>query len=313
MTYLLRRLIATIPVAFFVAVFAFILVHLAPGDASAFLIHPDSPPAVREQLRANLGLDQPLPVQFTLWLGNVVKGDFGTSFITGQPVLEMFWRRFPPSAYLLIASLIVALILAIPIGVLSAIKQNSLIDKFATVFVLIGLAMPNFWFGLLLVLLFSVNLGWLPTQGFVRPEESLIGSIRHLVLPAIALGYSGAALIARMTRSSMLEVLRQDYIRTARSKGVRLNTINYKHALSNAFNPILTVIGLTLVSLISGNIVVEMVFNFPGIGRLIIDAVLRRDYPVLQGTLLIIALFTIVINLIVDLLYVVIDPRIRYD
>ena len=311
--YVIRRVVATIPVALIVGIVAFFLVHLTPGDPAQFFLDPDAPPEEVERVRERLGLDQPIHVQFISWFGGVLQGDLGTSLHHRRPVFEMFARAFPASAYLTVTALFLAIVIAIPLGILSAIKQNTWIDRFATTFVLIGMAMPNFWFGILLILLFSVTLGWLPVQGFVRPTEDFVASLRHLILPSIALGYSGAALIARMTRSSMLEVLRQDYVRTARSKGIRENTINYKHALANAFNPILTVLGLTVVALISGNLVVELVFNYPGVGRLVIDSVFRRDYPVIQGSLLLIAAITIIVNLMVDLLYAVTDPRIRYD
>jgi len=253
-------------------------------------------------------------VQFVSWFGGVLQGDLGRSFHQDRPVIDMFARAFPPTIYLTITSLLLAVILAVPIGILSAIKQDSLLDRFATVFVLIGVATPNFWLGLLLIQWFAVQLGWLPAQGFMRPEDGgLAASLRTLILPSIALGYSGAALIARMTRSGMLEVLRQDYVRTARAKGIAENRVNYVHALRNAFNPILTVIGLAVTSLISGSLVVELVFNFPGVGRLVVDSVFRRDYPVIQGSLLLIAGITIFVNLVVDMLYAVTDPRIRYD
>ena len=311
-TFIVRRILVTIPVVLLVGVAAFLLVHLTPGDPADFFLDPDSPAEEVERIRERLGLDRPIPVQFVSWFGGVIRGDLGQSFHERRPVIDMFARSFPPTLYLTLTSLVLAVVLTLPIGILSAIKQDSLLDRFATVFVLIGVATPNFWLGLLLIQLFAVNLGWLPAQGFVRPEAGLWPSLKSLILPSIALGYSGAALIARMTRSGMLEVLRQDYVRTARAKGIAERRVNYVHALRNAFNPILTVIGLAVVSLISGSLVVELVFNFPGIGRLVVDSVFRRDYPVIQGALLLIAGITILVNLVVDLLYAVTDPRIRY-
>ncbi len=313
LTFIIRRLIVTIPVVLMVGIAAFLLVHLTPGDPAEFFLDPDAPVEEVDRIRARLGLDQPIPVQFALWFGGVLQGDLGTSFHEQRPVIDMFVRAFPPTLYLTFTSLLLAIFIAVPIGIFSAIRQDSLLDRFATVFVLIGVATPNFWLGLLLIQLFAVQLGWLPAQGFVRPEVDVWRSFQSLILPSIALGYSGAALIARMTRSGMLEVLRQDYVRTARAKGIDENRVNYVHALRNAFNPILTVIGLAVVSLISGSLVVELVFNFPGIGRLVVDSVFRRDYPVIQGSLLLIAGLTILVNLVVDLLYAVTDPRIRYD
>ncbi|MEX2502310.1 MAG: ABC transporter permease [Trueperaceae bacterium] len=265
-TFILKRLIATIPTILIVGVAAFLLVHLTPGDPADFFLDPDAPAAEADRIRARLGLDQPIGIQFVNWFGGVLQGDLGQSFHEQRPVREMFARSFPPTLYLALSSLLLALIIALPIGILSAIKQDSALDRFATIFVLLGVATPSFWLGLLLIQLFSVTLGWMPAQGSVRPENDFVGSLNSLVLPSIALGYSAAALIARMTRSGMLEVLRQDYIRTARAKGVSERDVNYRHALWNAFNPILTVIGLAAVSLISGSLVVELVFNFPGVG-----------------------------------------------
>lgn len=311
-TFILRRLVATIPTILIVGIVAFLLVHLTPGDPADFFLDPDAPAAEADRIRARLGLDQPVPVQFVNWFGGVLRGDLGQSFHEQRPVREMFVRSFPPTLYLALSSLLLAVAIAVPIGILSAIRQDSFLDRSATIFVLLGVATPNFWLGLLLIQLFAVRLGWMPAQGFVRPEVDFAASLQSLVLPSIALGYSAAALIARMTRSGMLEVLRQDYIRTARAKGISENDVNYRHALRNALNPIVTVIGLAGVSLISGSLVVELVFNFPGIGRLVVDSVLRRDYPVIQGALLLIAGVTIIVNLLVDLTYALIDPRIRY-
>ena len=311
--FVVKRLLVTIPVMLFVGVVTFFLIQLTPGDPTAFFVSPDATSVEVQQVRDRLGLDEPLPVRFALWFGNVLRGDLGVSFYGNRPVLQSFLRVLPPTLYLMAASLLLAIVFAIPIGIVSAIRQNSWIDKSLTVFVLIGVSLPNFWLGMLLVLGFSVTLGWFPAQGFVRPEADVVLSLKHLVLPAITLGYSGAALIARMTRSAMLDVLRQDYIRTARAKGVSARAVLYGHALQNAGPPILTVVGLTVASLLSGSVVVEKVFNYPGVGRLVVDSILRRDFPVIQGSLLLIAGVTVVVNLIVDLSYALLDPRIRYD
>lgn len=311
--FIVKRFLVTIPVMLFVGVVTFLLIQLTPGDPTAFFVSPDATAVEVQQVRERLGLEEPIPVRFALWFGSVLQGDLGLSFYGNRPVLQSFLRVLPPTLYLMAASLLLAVITAIPIGIVSAIRQNSWIDKSLTVFVLIGVSLPNFWLGMLLVLGFSVTLGWFPAQGFVRPEENVALSLRHLILPAITLGYSGAALIARMTRSAMLDEMRQDYVRTARSKGLQERIVVYGHALQNAGPPILTVVGLTVASLISGSVVVEKVFNYPGVGRLVVDSILRRDYPVIQGSLLLIAGATVMVNLLVDLMYALLDPRIRYD
>lgn len=311
--FVVKRFLVTIPVMLFVGVVTFLLIQLTPGDPTAFFVSDDATSAEVQQVRERLGLDEPLPVRFALWFGSVVRGDLGVSFYGNRPVLQSFLRVLPPTLYLMAASLFLAIVVAIPIGIVSAVRQNTWIDKFLTVFVLVGVSLPNFWLGMLLVLGFSVTLGWFPAQGFVRPEEDVVLSLKHLVLPAITLGYSGAALIARMTRSAMLDVLRQDFVRTARAKGLSDRIVIYGHALQNAGPAILTVVGLTVASLISGSVVVEKVFNYPGVGRLVVDSILRRDFPVIQGSLLLIAGVTVLVNLVVDLSYALLDPRIRYD
>ena len=311
--YVIKRILGIVPVVLLVGVIGFSLVHVTPGDPAAFFVGDDAGPEEVARIRQQLGLDQPVWVQFTRWFGGLLRGDLGVSFYYRQPVWDAFMLALPPTLVLTGTALFIAVVLAIPIGVLSAIRQNTWMDKVATIFVLTGVSMPNFWLGLLMILLFAVTLGWLPAQGYVSPAQDAWATFRHVILPAIALGYSAAALIARMTRSAMLEVLRQDFVRTARSKGLGERTVLYKHALTNAFIPVLTVIGLTVASLLSGSVVVESVFNYPGVGRLVVDSVMRRDYPVIQGSLLLIALITIVVNLLIDLLYAVVDPRIQYE
>lgn len=311
-TYLVKRLLGTIPTIFIVGVVAFFLVQLSPGDPSAFFLGPDAPPGAAAEIRQQLGLDQPLMVQFVQWVRTVLRGDLGLSLHRGEPVLTLFLRALPASVFLTFSALTLAIIIGLTVGIVSALRQGSLFDNFATVFVLTGLAVPNFWLGMLLVMVFGINLGWLPAQGYVNPFEDFSEGIRRLILPTIALGYAAAALIARMTRSSMLETMRKDYIRTARSKGLGERIVIYKHALRNSLNDVITVIGLVLVSLLSGNIVIELVFNVPGVGRLVVDAVFRRDYPLIQGSLILVSLITIVMNLVIDVLYSVIDPRIEY-
>jgi peptide/nickel transport system permease protein len=301
-----------IPIALLVAIISFFLIHLSPGDPATFFVSPDAPVEEYERMRERLGVDQPVPVQFVRWIGGVVQGDLGVSFFQRRPVVVAYFAALPVTLMLAAGGIIVALTLALPIGIYSALKPNSLGDKIATAFVFTGISMPNFWFGMLLILLFAVNLGWLPAQGFLR-DAGLVGNLRSLILPALALGYPNSALIARMTRSSMLEVLRQDYVRTARAKGLRSLVVMSKHAFLNAINPILTVIGLVFARMIAGSVVIETVFNLPGVGRLVVNSVMRRDYPVIQGSLLLTAMLIIGVNLVIDLLYAVFDPRIRYD
>ncbi len=263
-------------------------------------------------MRERLGVDQPIFVQFGRWLGGVVQGDLGVSFFQRRPVIQAYLAALPVTLMLAVGGMAIALTLALPIGIISALKKDSLVDKIGTVFVFAGISMPNFWFGMLLILLFAVFLGWLPAQGFIR-GAGLGGYVRSLILPALALGYPNSALIARMTRSSMLEVMRQDYVQTARAKGLRAFVVTSRHAFMNAINPILTVVGLVFARMMAGSVVIETVFNLPGVGRLVVNSVMRRDYPVIQGALLLTALLIVGFNLIIDLLYAIFDPRIRYD
>ena len=309
--YIIRRVIGLIPIAFIVGVVAFFLIQLSPGDPAMFFVGPDATVAEIEEIRRRLGLDQPVMLRFWNWVTQVVQGDLGMSFVQRRPVTEVFLSRLPVTMWLAFLSLIIALIMGIPIGVYSALKPGGFSDKFNTIFVFIGVSMPNFWLGMLLVLLFAVGLGWLPAQGFDASTPWTI--FKSLVMPAFALGYSQAALVARMTRSSVLETMRQDYVQTARAKGLRSGPVLNRYILLNALNPVVTIIGLSVASLVAGSAVIEVVFNLPGIGRLIVDSVIRRDFPMVQGILLLTAGMIILVNLITDLFYAVIDPRVRYD
>lgn len=310
-SYLIRRILLILPVAFAVSVIAFVLVQLSPGDPSSFFIGPDTTPEQVEQIRQRLGVDAPLYVQFVQWLSRTVRGDLGVSFIGGRTVIDAYTTAFPVTFLLAAMSLIFAIVIALPIGMLSALRPGTLGDKVASGFVFLGVSLPNFWFGMLLVIFISIPFGIFPAQGY--DDATLFSRLHSLALPAVALGYAQAALMARMLRTSMLEVLREDYVTTARAKGLRYKVVLLKHAFANAFNPVLTVIGLSVVSLISGSVVVEAVFNLPGLGTLVINAISRRDYPVIQGVLLLTAGVVIIINLVVDFLYAALDPRIRYD
>ena len=311
--YIIRRLLALVPVIAVVGVVSFSIIRLSPGDPAMFFVTADATADEVQAVRERLGIDRPIHEQFAVWAGGVLRGDLGTSFYQRRPVTDLFWSRFPPTLWLALSAQALALIIAVPTGVISAVRPNSLWDRAMTVFTLLGVSIPGFWLALLLVLAFSVNLRWLPVQGYVDPLHDPAAAIRHLVLPVIALGYSQAALIARMTRAAMLDVLSQDYVRTARAKGVRPSRVVLSHALQNAMNPILTVTGLSITSLISGSIIIEIVFNYPGIGRMVIDAVTRRDFPVIQGAMMIVAFMYVMVNLLVDISYSAFDPRIRYD
>lgn len=309
--YFIRRMLGILPIAVLVSIIAFFLVHLSPGDPAAFFVSPDAPQQELEKVREQLGVDKPVYIQFIRWFGRVLQGDLGISFYQKRPVLQVYFIALPITLMLAFLGLIISLILGITTGMYSALKQNTWGDKLATLFVLFGISMPSFWFGMLLILFFSVNLGWFPAQGVVR--SNAISALQSFILPALALGYPNSALVARMTRSSMLDVLRQDYVQTARAKGLYEKIVIYRHAFMNAINPILTIVGLVISGLIAGSVVIETVFNMPGIGRLIVLSIMRRDYPVIQGSLLLTAMMIILINIVIDLLYAVFDPRIRYD
>jgi peptide/nickel transport system permease protein len=309
--YLLRRLILLIPVLLFVGFVSFNLVHLTPGDPAAYLLGDDATTEAIEDLRERMGLTDPYHVQFLRWSGNAIRGDLGRSLYSDEPVTSMVVRRLEPTLLLTFASLLVALTFGVPAGTIMAVKRNSTLDQGLLVVSLFGLAMPNFWLGINLILLFSVTLGWLPVAGYAWVSEDPMATLRYLIMPALALGVSQAALIARITRTSMLEVLNQDYIRTARAKGVPENRVRLSHALRNAWIPIVTVIGSVLATLLSGAIVVEIIFRIPGIGQLMITSIQRRDYAVIQGLIMFIAFMYVFLNLLIDILYVQLDPRIR--
>ena len=311
--YLIRRLVTLIPLVILVAVIAFTLVRLTPGDPAAIVAGPDATPEEVARIRSSMGLDEPLPVQFFTWTKQIVRGDLGNSIVQGQPVLEMILQRAQPTLVLAVVGGVFSIILGIPLGVIAAVKHNSLIDRSLMSFAIVGLSIPNFWLGLLLVLTFSIRFPIFPPAGFETLQEGGLSAMRYMILPGIAIGASNAAFLARMVRSSMLDVLRQDYVRTARAKGLRERIVIYRHALRNAMIAPLTIIGLLVANLASGTVIIEIVFNVPGAGRMLINSVARRDYPIMQGIILITALIYIFANLIVDLLYGVLDPRVTYE
>jgi peptide/nickel transport system permease protein len=302
-----------VPVLFGISLVVFALVHLIPGDVVQILLGTSASQQQIETLRRLFGLDQPLPVQFADWFGHVVRGDLGTSLRTNRPVLPDLVARFGVTVQLTLCSMLVALVVAIPLGIASAARRGHLSDAAARLLALIGLSIPNFWLGTLLILFASLAIGWLPPVGFVSLVDNPGLGVQTLLLPSIALGTALAAFVMRMLRSSLLEVLGQDYVRTAYAKGLRDRTVLYTHALKNAFIPVLTVIGIQLGYLLGGAVVVEQVFSLPGLGRFLLDAIYTRDYPIVQGGVLFIALVFSLVNLVVDVLYASLDPRIRYQ
>ncbi|MEA2872570.1 MAG: peptide/nickel transport system permease protein [Hyphomicrobiales bacterium] len=310
--YILRRLLATIPVMVVVAIFVFFLLRLAPGDPAAIIAGEDATAAQISAVRTQLGLDRPIFEQFIVWLGGMLQGDFGTSIFSNLPVSRLIVQRIEPTLSLMLATLAVALCLAIPLGVLAAWKARGFVDRLVMLFAVLGFAIPVFLVGYVLIYIFAVKLGWLPVQGYTPIREGLWPWMESLILPSVALGITYMALIARVTRASMLEVLAEDYIRTATSKGLTTNRVLLLHALKNASVPIVTVIGIGVALLISGVVITETVFNIPGLGRLTVDAVLKRDYPIVQGLIIVFAAAKVLVNLLIDISYVFLDPRIRY-
>jgi len=289
-----------------------VLIRLAPGDPASVLAGPDATTEDLAQLRTALGMDQPLPVQLVKWYGRLAQGDLGQSIFLRRPVVQAVVERLEPTLLLTLWGTLLAILIGVPAGIVSARYHNTAVDQSFMALALLGLSIPNFLLGLLMILVFGVWLGWLPVSGYVPLDEGVWLNVRSLLMPAVSLGLVQSALVARITRSSMLDVLREQYILSGRAKGLSERAVIYKHALKNAIIPTLTVIGITVALLIGGAVVIETVFNIPGVGRLIISAVLRRDYPVVQGVVLLIAVTYTVINLLVDLAYLVIDPRIRY-
>ena len=311
--YVLRRVLAVIPVMLVVATVAFVLIHLAPGDPASVIAGPYAAADDVAKLRHQLGLDEPLPVQLVRWYGRLLRGDLGNSIFLRRPVTEAILDRLEPTLLLTTWATLIAVLIGVPAGIVSARHHNTAVDQSLMGLALLGLSIPNFLLGLLMILVFGVWLGWLPVAGYVPLDSGVWLNLRSLLMPSLALGLVQGALIARITRSSMLDVLREQFVLTGRAKGLSERVVVYKHALKNAIIPTLTVIGITFALLIGGAVVIETVFNIPGLGRLIISAVLRRDYPVIQGVVLLIALTYTAVNLLVDLAYLAVDPRVRYQ
>jgi peptide/nickel transport system permease protein len=312
LAYIIRRLLATIPVMGVVALFVFSLLYIAPGDPAAVIAGDLATSEDIARIHAKLGLDEPFLLRFGNWLWGVLHGDLGVSIFTNLPVTQLIGQRLEPTAALTITTLIVSIAFAIPLGVVAAWKVGTWVDRGVMVIAVLGFSLPSFVLAYILILAFSIELDWLPVQGYVSIRDGFAPFIAHLILPSIALGLIYGALIARITRASMLEVLSQDYIRTAQAKGLAQDAVLVRHALRNAAIPIATVIGIGLALLISGVIVTETVFAIPGIGRLTVDAILRRDYPIIQGVILMFSAAYVLVNLAVDISYTLLDPRVRY-
>jgi peptide/nickel transport system permease protein len=307
----LRRLLATVPVLLLVTAGVFALLHLTPGDPVDAMMAESADASTKESLRRELGLDRPIAVQYAAWIGRLLRGDLGRSIRNGEPVLENVSRRIRPSLQLALLAMAIALTIAFPVAIASAVRHNTGVDRLGTTFALFGICMPNFLLALLLIFVFGVTLRWLPISGYLDPLEEGWSGLRSLILPAVTLGLALAAVITRTLRSSLLEALAEDYVRTARAKGLSEWVVIRGHVLKNALIPVVTVLGLQLGTLIGGAVITEYVFALPGVGRLVVDAVFARDYPLVQGVILLIALGFILSNLLVDLLYGYIDPRIR--
>ena len=310
--YLIRRLASLAPTLVLVSMLIFGLQQLLPGDPAKILAGEEQDPTVVAYLTKKLHLDEPLPIRYAYWVGGVLKGDLGESVRTQQPVLQLIVQKLPVTIELAVLAMAIALVIGIPAGIVSAVGRGGFWDYLANVFALWGLSTPNFWLGILLIMLFSVHLGWLPASGYVSPFEDLGANLKAMIMPAFVLGNAIAAVLMRHTRSAMLQVLSADYVRTARAKGLNERTVVIKHALRNALTPIITLGALELGTLLSGAVLTEQVFTIPGFGKLIVDSVFNRDYLVVQGVVLVTATAYMTLNLLADLAYFLVNPRLRH-
>lgn len=310
--FLVQRVLAAVPVMGVVALFVFLVLHLSPGDPATVIAGDYASPADVQRIRENLGLDRPLHIQFFTWLWSLLRGDLGISIFSNLPVSRLIGQRLEPTLLLALVSIVLSVVVAVPMGVLAAWKAGSWIDRAVMIFAVVGFSVPVFVVGYILIYIFALELKWLPVQGFRSPWTDPLGFLRHIILPAITLSAIYIALIARITRASVLEVLEEDYIRTARAKGQTERKVLFAHALRNAAVPIVTVIGIGIALLIGGVVITETVYNIPGLGRLVFDAILKRDYPIIQGLILMFSFVYVLVNLIVDIIYTLLDPRIRY-
>ena len=302
--YITKKLILMIPVLIGLTIIVFMILHLSDGSPVDLIVGPNATPEVYESITESLGLDKPLYVQYFTFLKGIVKGDLGKSILQNRPVSELIAERFPVTLKLGLYSIILSFLIAVPVGIIAAVNRNTYKDYVSMTGALIGISMPTFWFGLLLIYFFSYKLGWFPISGY--------GTVKHLVLPVITVGLTDAAVTARMVRSSMLEVIGEDYIRTAKAKGLSEKVVIYKHALKNALIPVITLLGMRIGWVFGGSVILETVFSIPGIGRLMVDAIFSRDYPVVQGAMLVLAGTVLLGNLLADILYALVDPRIKY-
>jgi len=311
MQIVLRRLALSIPILLLVSIMVFSLIHLIPGDPVTVMLGQEATPEVKQALRHELGLDRPLVIQYFVWLGRVVRGDLGRSLVDRTSVLDQIRLRLPATIELAIGAFLIALLIAIPAGVLSATRRGSLVDHTSTVLALGGLSLPSFWLAMLLIIVFAVKLQWLPASGYVPFFENPRANLTAMILPMFATGIRESAFLMRMLRSSMLEVLHADYVRTARAKGLRERAVVLRHALRNGLVPVVTSSGLIIAGLLGGLVITESIFSIPGFGRLIVDAIFQRDFITVQGAILVSAVLVVLVNLVVDLLLVLIDPRIK--
>lgn len=312
LTYLMKRLLVVIPVLFGISIISFFIVRLVPGDTVTAMLGSNYNEAQAEALRARYGLDRSLIEQYFIWISNVLRGDLGQSTFTNQPVSEAILQRLQVTLQLAFFSVVIAIVIALPLGTIAAIKKNTAVDYIASLIGMLGLSVPNFWLGTLMILYISLYLGWLPSGGFVPFLADPIGNIKIMIMPSIALGTAVAAVILRMTRSSMLEVVNQEYMKMAKAKGVPSKRMIIRHGLKNALIPVVTVTGIQMGYMLGGSVVIEQIFSLPGLGRLALQAINNRDYALLQGTILFIATAFVIINLIVDMIYAYLNPKIRF-
>ncbi|MBA4541478.1 MULTISPECIES: ABC transporter permease [Thermoactinomyces] len=311
MAIIIRRLLLAIPVVFLVTLMVFSLMHMLPGDPATVILGQEATPEAVAALRAELGLNKPLPVQYFDWLSGVLHGNLGNSLVDHTPVAQLIMERLPATIELTLGTFIVATLIAVPAGILSAVRPRSLTDYSGTLFALCGMSVPHFWLGMMLIILFAVKLGWVPASGYVPFFDDPLGNLSAMILPIIATGLRESAVLMRMMRSSLLEALQADYIRTAYAKGLKERLVILRHALKNALVPVVTTSGLVVAGLLGGLVITESIFSIPGFGKLIVDSIFNRDFVTVQGAVLVSALLIVLINLLVDILHFIIDPRIK--
>jgi peptide/nickel transport system permease protein len=311
-TYIRNRLIGMLPVLFLVSIIVFMLIRMLPGDPVLIMLGEEATLEVRAALRHELGLDRSIPVQYAVWVGRVIRGDLGRSIRTHQPVLEAIIQRLPVTFELTLLAMVISLSSALPVGIVAAMFRGSRVDMISTAAALVGISIPNFFLAIVLIYVFALKFGWVPPMGYTPPWQDLAANLKAMILPAMTLGIGAAAVVARHIRSSFLEVLGQDYIRTARGKGLREHRVLFTHALKNALIPVVTIVGLQFGGLLGGAIITETIFGLPGVGRLVIASIFERDFPLVQGVVLFVALVFLFTNLVVDVLYAFLDPRIHY-